>query len=550
MSCFSCVDAVADTVSTMLTLNDSENVTNVAVGSPEGERFYKRSIAFVLGAAATACKLGPFQLEDSIGASFHFKLRNASVDSTVALTLTNEMKRIISDNLPILLQSVPRLEAIGYFERIEAVNTVALLRATASPFISCHVCDLGDAGKFMSVAFSPLVVATGIVNPVHFRIEVATSPFPHFRLHHPILHSGKFGLLSEASIRNEDILMSAIATRKTWNAKLGMDTVSKINTAATAGRTKSVIQLSEALHDHQICTIASRIAGVSSDNVAHGIQKTPRLVLIAGPSSSGKTTFAKRLCVSLEAQGLQPIVLSVDSYYKGWPDIDARGVEFVDWESLNSLNLIQLNEHLLDLLAGKEVLVPEYDMRTSLPMSQDHWTKMKLPEGGVVIMEGIHCLNPELTPRVARNDKFHIMISPLSSVILDDSSVVSSSQIRMMRRMVRDNLFRGRSAVSTLRQWPSVALGERTNIYPNQNNADAVMNSGLPYEANVLKVFAEPLLRTILPDEPEFAEARRLILMMDQLVTMPAKTVPPQSLLREFIGGSWYYDYAGLYKTA
>jgi uridine kinase len=192
-------------------------------------------------------------------------------------------------------------------------------------------------------------------------------------------------------------------------------------------------------------------------------------------------------------------------------DIDARGFQYVDWESINSLNIELLNQHLVELLKGNEVLVPEYDMKSSTPMSQDHWIKTKLPEGGIIIMEGIHCLNPELTSKIAKEMKFQIMISPLSAVTVDSLTILSSSHVRMMRRMVRDYLFRGRAAVSTLKQWSGVALGERNNIYPHQNNADIVMNSGLSYEVNVLKVYAEPLLQSITPDLPEYSEARRLL---------------------------------------
>ena len=273
-------------------------------------------------------------------------------------------------------------------------------------------------------------------------------------------------------------------------------------------------------------------------------------MLIAGPSSSGKTTFAKRLCVSLETIGLKPIVISVDSYYRGWKILDPRGKEYVDWEALQSLNLEMLNENLTDLLAGQEVLIPEYDMTHSLPMDRSHWTKTRLPVGGLIIMEGIHCLNPELTASVAASDKFRIMISPLSAIVLDDLNIISSTQVRKLRRMVRDYLYRGRSALRTLQQWPSVVAGERKNIYPNQHNADMVMNSGLSYEVHVLKVFAEPLLRSITPDVPEYVECRRLLAMLDRLVTMSVELIPPQSLLREFIGGSWYYDYSGQYKNA
>ena len=403
----------------------------------------------------------------------------------------------------------------------------------------------------MALAHGVLVPTTGSMDAAHCRLAVESNPFSHFRLHHAVPNSttGAF----ETTSSEEPALMQAYATRKVWGQKIGFQTVTDVNKAIAGSRTKQVIQLSEALHDHSIVSIAARIAGAPGDADAVDASESnsrPRLVLIAGPSSSGKTTFAKRLGVALETLGASPVVLSVDCYYKAWQDIDSRGMQFVDWEALASLNLELLNEHLLALMAGEEVLVPEYDMKTSMPMSQEHWTKTRVPPGGLVIMEGIHCLNPNLTPRVAKTDKFQIMISPLSALVLDDCNYISSSQVRMLRRMVRDYLFRGRSAVGTLKQWPGVARGERHNIYPNQNNADVVMNSGLIYEANVLKVFAEPLLRSVTPDLPEYAEARRLLSMLDRLVSMPAAQVPPQSLLCEFIGGSWFYDHAGMYKTA
>ena len=189
-------------------------------------------------------------------------------------------------------------------------------------------------------------------------------------------------------------------------------------------------------------------------------------------------------------------------------------------------------------------------MKTSMPCEESKWVKTQLPEGGIIIMEGIHCLNPALTPRVEKSDKYQIMISPLSGTIIDDTTTISSTQVRQMRRMVRDFLFRGRSASSTLKQWPGVTRGERTNIYPNQNNADIVMNSSMIYEINVLKVHAEPLLKTIMPDHDEYDEAQRLLSLLEKVMPMSNHAVPSQSLLREFIGGSWFYDFYGWYKNA
>jgi uridine kinase len=516
--------------------------------TPEGYRTYKRSIVFLLAAAAQKLHLGA-TVEESVGPSFVFRLKkDDAAPVTVARDLTETMKELIAQNIPIVNENIPREKLLEYFAEPGAEYSLAFVQAQSSPTISCHTVS-SNGQKLTTIRHFDLLRSTGEINPEHFAVSAETKPFAHFRLFHASINSSnELELIPSDNQRDESTLLNAYAGRKAWGKRLGLNTVVGINKYVTDSKVKQLIQYSEGIYDHQVASITSRISGSGDSNSADTV--APRLILIAGPSSSGKTTFAKRLCVSLETAGLCPVVISVDSYYKAWQEIDSRGMQFVDWESLQSLRLSLLNEHLVDLLAGKEVLVPEYDMRTSMPMSQDHWIKTKLPEGGLIIMEGIHCLNPELTARIPRNEKFHIMISPLSSVIVDDLTIQSSSQIRMLRRIVRDFLFRGRSAIGTLRQWPAVALGERNNIYPNQIFADVVMNSGLAYEASVLKIFAEPLLKTIMPDQPEYNEARRLLAMLETVVSMSSEFIPPQSLLREFVGGSWFYEYAGMYKTA
>jgi uridine kinase len=508
--------------------------------SPAGNRIYKRSIVFVLAAAIHHLNGGRLEVEETIGDSYIFSVAEMSANESNANIITKAMEHVIAASIAISKIKLSRTAAIDYFEQRGSTQSAQLIRQGSESSVTCNACNLSGALNPLYTLFTgPLVSNTSKVEAGHFRIAVYSTPYLHFRIFHAATNSvtNEFELTRPELVRHEPNFLKAYQDRKAWNKKLNFESVAKVNGAIIANQNKSVIQLSEALHDHQIVTIASNIAG-------------KRLALIAGPSSSGKTTFAKRLCVALETLGLKPTVLSVDSYYKGWGSIDPRGKEYVDWEALDALNIDMLNDHLMDLLAGNEVLVPEYDMALSMPMSTDHWTPTRLAEGGLIIMEGIHCLNPELTSRIPPSDKYKIMISPLSAVIFDDLSLVSSSQVRMLRRMVRDYLYRGRSALSTLRQWPSVAAGERKNIYPHQMNADVVMNSGLVYEIHVLKVFAEPLLLSISPEYPEYAEAQRLVGLLSRIVSMPAHTVPPQSLLREFIGGSWFYDYSGQYKNA
>lgn len=516
--------------------------------TPEGSRIYKRSLALLLSASGRSTGVH-IEIGAPIGNALLCSLNRTkvgnSIDTTVQ-TLMHAMEQYIKKKVEIELVDVPRGQVIARLEQDNDVHTLALVRATAKTHIRCHKIDdfLWPAAQL-----GPVVPNTGMLDANHFSIEAtkdadgkAISGHRILLRHAAGLADGGFALVEGA----EPVLLDSYLEREKWSLDCGFSSVAEVNAAICGSESKRLIQLSEADHDRQIVEIASRIAGSQLT-----LAERPQLVLIAGPSSSGKTTFAKRLCVALETLGARPAVISVDSYYKAWQDIDPRGAKHVDWEALDSLNLEQLNSQLLDLMQGKEVHVPEYDMRTSMPTDKSTWTPTKLrAPGGLVIMEGIHCLNPELTSKVERAAKFCICISPLGHVSLDDVRLVSSSHVRMLRRMVRDFLNRGRSAHATLRQWPSIARGERSNIFPHQNEADACFNSALAYEANVLKVFAEPLLRSITPEMAEYGEAQRLLQMLDQLVALPATIVPPQSLLREFIGGSWFYDFAGWYKSA
>jgi uridine kinase len=524
-------------------------VSAVSFKSPEGARIYKRSLIFLLGAAARKCNINSLVVDAAIGASVLCSLPVCSQETCELLYST--MCVLQSEAHPIVSMTLRKEEVIAHFEAYGgAGHTLQWLHANTEYQIPCHVLDMGDgAGCFIAINHGTLVPNTTMLLPHHFMIEKIheTTNSHFFRLHHavPVTDASTGDVQFELRKTDEAVLLEGYEQRKVWNARTKLASITQINNTIAQDKAKALVQVSEAHHDKQVVDIANRIAG---ENIP--VLERPRLVLIAGPTSSGKTTFAKRLCVGLETIGARPIVVSVDSYYKGWPDIDSRGVKYVDWEAISSLNLSLLNDHLISLLAGDEVEVPEYDMVTSMPAPQSQWKKTKLEPGGCVIMEGIHCLNPNLTSRVASKDKFCIAISPLSSIIVDDLTLISSTQVRMLRRMVRDFLSRGRSAEGTLRQWSGVARGEVNNIFPNQNNANVLFNSALSYEINVLKVFAEPLLRSIGSDKPEYSEAQRLLKMLHGVVAMPAQLVPPQSLLREFIGGSWYYEHAGWYKSA
>jgi uridine kinase len=443
------------------------------------------------------------------------------------------MKSMIEAALPLQYQTVAIKTALEHMSNTAADLTHSILRDGNMPQVQLVECR----GKY-HLPRAAVMASTDMVPLDSFKITAYKQGFllEHFRC------DSRAGLARhwEHDTAGNDILYNEYMARLEWARAVDLYTVAQLNSAIRNGQSKKVIQAVEANCDRQFVELASQVK--ARDGV--------KLLLIAGPTSSGKTTFAKRLQVQLEAYGYKPLVLSVDAFYKAWKDITSGGPQAVDWESLDSLNLAQLNDVILNLMAGKEVDIPEYDMKVSMPADKSHWTKAKLDAGGrgMIIMEGIHCLNPALTPAVPKEQKFQIAIAPIPALQLDAVHVLSGTTIRMLRRMVRDYLNRGRPVLATLKQWPSVVAGEVNNIYPHQSNADAVMNSEIGYEMSVLKVHAEPLLKTVPVSAKEHSEVSRLLQTLEQFIALPTNIIPPQSLLREFVGGSWYYDYGGWYK--
>jgi uridine kinase len=260
------------------------------------------------------------------------------------------------------------------------------------------------------------------------------------------------------------------------------------------------------------------------------------IILIAGPSSSGKTTFSKKLMIQLRVVGRNPVTISLDDYFKDNELAPRDESGNLDWEALEALDVELLNENLLRLLEGREVEIPSFDFHEG--KRKPGGTPMKLPERSVLILEGIHGLNDALTHLVERDLKYKIYVSALTQLNLDDHNRIATTDNRLLRRMVRDNQFRGHSAQQTLSMWPSVRRGEDKNIFPFQNSADSAFNSALDYELAVLKVYAEPLLATMKPDSREYNEARTLMSFLTNFAPLPPRWVPPTSILREFIGES------------
>ena len=316
---------------------------------------------------------------------------------------------------------------------------------------------------------------------------------------------------------------------QTWVNIMGVPTVGSLNEKVLGGDASELIKIAEAFHEKQLGQIADTIAEANS---SRGV----RMVLISGPSSSGKTTFAKRLGVQLRVLGLNPVLISLDDYFVEREKTPRDEKGDYDYEALEAIDLAQLNEHLKRLAAGESVAIPRYDFITG--KRQWHENPLQLDERSILIMEGIHGLNPRLTPSIPDKLKFKIYISCFTSVAMDNLSRIPTTDNRLLRRITRDYATRGSNAYATIARWGSVRRGEEIHIFPYQENADVMFNSSLFYEISVLRPFVEPILREVPDTVPEYGEASRLLKFLDNFTPVKPDEIPPTSLLREFIGGS------------
>lgn len=313
-----------------------------------------------------------------------------------------------------------------------------------------------------------------------------------------------------------------------WRNILRDNNVKTLNEAMASGKEKYIVSLSETLHDHSYAELANNIA-----------DRKVKLVLIAGPSSSGKTTSAKRLALHMRVNGQNPIIISLDDYFINRDNTPRDENGELDFECLEALDVPFLNEQLTRLLAGERVEIPKYDFASGQRKFEGQFLQMG--DNDVLIMEGIHGLNPALTPQVPADRKFSIFVSVLTPLSIDERTRMLASDYRQLRRMVRDRQFRGTSPEETILRWPSVMAGEEKHIVPFKKYADAFFNSALLYEIPMLKCYAEPLLQTIKSDSPAYGEAQRLLGQLHEVIALTptaVRHIPPTSIVREFIGGS------------
>lgn len=496
---------------------NSKDVEFLDMTSASGSRAYTRTLFFVLCKAVQDIYPNTDVVIDipvSNGFYVDIRLGRPVVDEDVNI-LRRRMQEIIDSKMPIRRFTVPTEVAIALFQEKGDVEKVKLLRTSGSIYTTYY-----KIGEYVDYYYGTLLTNTSQL--YLFGLE---KYYDGMLLRIPsVSNPDELGKMTR-----QDKMFDIFKEHHRWQEILGIRTVGDFNQAIDAGHATDIINISEALQEKKLAKIAEEIA--SREGV--------KLVLLAGPSSSGKTTSCKRLSIQLAVNGLKPLQISLDDYFvdRDKTPKDENG-EF-DFESIYALNLDLLNEQFNALFRGEEVELPKYDFPSGKSVKSGK--KLKLEPNNVLVVEGIHALNPELTAHVPEEQIFRVYASALTTILLDNHNYIPTTDNRLLRRIIRDYKYRGVSAQETIRRWPSVRAGENRWIFPFQENADAMLNTAMLYELSVLKMQAEPLLQQVPENCEEFAEAYRLLKFLKYFKGIPYNNLPPTSLLREFLGGSSFH---------
>jgi len=504
-------------VSLTYTLSVNSEIKFVTAASLNGWRIYRHSLCVLLGKAIN--DLFPdseFSVEHSFGPGLFcsFALNGiAGIEKDDLTKIENHLRELVIENHPIERRKISFVDAVEIFESSDMIEELNLLRYRNPPHIVVNVCD-----GYSALAHRPLVQRTGVLE--YFRL-----------IHYPpgfVLQLPVVGSPSKVPVfEDQPHLFKIFQEHKRWGRILGLTSVGKLNQITAEGEVSDFIRTSEALHDKKIGRIADQITG-GPDSI--------KVILIAGPSSAGKTTFAKRLATHLRVNGLRPLTLGTDDYFVGKDNNPIGEDGKPDYEHIEAVDIEGFNKDLMDLIDGKPIRRRRFDFENKCPEYLDE--KLQLKDDQVLMIEGIHGLNPRLTEAIPAKRKFKIYVSALTQLNLDANNRISTTDNRLIRRMVRDHKFRGHTALETLRMWSMVRHGEEKWVFPFQKEADATFNSALDYELAVLKPFVEPLLMQVKPSDVEYAESRRLTGFLLNFLAISDERIPQNSILREYIGGS------------
>jgi uridine kinase len=495
-------------------------VIPVTMADADGARIYRRSLTFFVEAAFHEIYPGAtLTVDHSIasGGFFCKVLDKVKLDSKSLDQLETHMHNLVNLDLPFERQKVPLAEAVAYFQQMEDHEKLRLLKYRNKDHLILY--RLGD---YRDYHHGYMVPSTGYLK------WFALMPFGDgFILRFPRRNAPDRLLPTPQAPK----LLITFQQYQHWLQNLGIESVGALNDAIAAGRIDEVILVSEALHEQKIAEIARQITEHS-----HQV----KVVLIAGPSSSGKTTFSKRLTVQLLAQGVAPYPLEMDNFFVDRDETPKDANGHYNFESLQALDTRLLGVCLHRLLDGEEVQIPCYDFKAGIRKQGD---VIRLQRGKLIILEGIHGLNPRLLPDFNQEQTYRIYVSCLTQINLDYQNRISTTDTRLIRRIVRDAATRGYSAYQTIQRWESVRSGEKDYIFPYQENADEMFNSALVYELSALKPLAEPLLRQVEYGTPEYVEAKRLLSLLEWFLPIHGGIIPDNSILREFLGGSILADF-------
>ena len=480
-----------------------------------GNKVYSRSARFMLILAVKRL-YGPRAkviIVHSQDRGIYFKLEGIKDTRNADKLLNKEFQSIVDSDLLFTRLTVSRLEAINFFNKKKMYDKANMLKYISNTYINLYRID-------------------NIYDYFYGKMAYSTSQIDLFEISK--LESGF--VLKIPTVYNPDCINSEIKHNKLqdiffqaidFSTNINVKNVSELNYRVSLGKVQDIILMSEAYYDRQFMNLADTI-----------INKKSRLVLLAGPSSSGKTTSAKKLSIFLKTKGYNTISISLDDYFVDLSKRHKLPDGSYDFESINAVNTNLFENQVMMLLEGKEVNLPYYDFVKGVSAFKKELTKIN--KNDIIVVEGIHALNDSLANNIENKYKFKIYISPLSSINIDSHNPIHVSDIRKLRRIVRDSRSRGLGALETLSMWPDIQKGERENIYPYQSNVDAAINSSLSYELGVLKTYAEPLLYSVGEEEPEYPEALRLINFLNNFLPIPSDDIPNDSVIREFIGGSCF----------
>ncbi len=498
-------------------IEENGKIELIDISNKDGMRVYRRGLIYILSKAFE-------ELYPNAKTEINFQLSNSMLCEVIDAEVNDEMiakinkkfKEIVEKDIPIIKKVMTKKEAKEFYYKERNEKGRLQIEDGYKDTVSLYYCE-----DYYNYFYGILPISTGFAKIYEI-----------IKYHNGILirYPNRKDMTKLPVFEENKKLLETLDEYENLHETLHVQTLYKLNRIIKRKKIKEYILLDEALHEKKMAKIADDIVN----------RKKVKVVLIAGPSSSGKTTFAHRLGIQLRLNGLKPVTISVDNYFVERENNPKDEFGNYDFECIEAIDTKLFNEHILKLLNGEEIGVPTFDFEVGT--KRYNGEKMRLKDDQILVIEGIHCLNDKLTSLIPKDQKYKIYISCLTVLNLDFNNRISTTDSRLIRRIVRDHQFRGYSALHTLKMWDSVNRGEEKNIFPYQEEADSMFNSSLIYEIAVLKDYAVPLLKEINNTMPEYSEAKKLLSLLEYFESVPSEYVPTNSLLREFIGGSIFYE--------